>query len=84
MAPPIPGAYKCCLFFRKKRVFADVLKDLEMEECPGLPRWALNIIINVFLRERQRELLHTHIHTHAHSHTVVGGVKTERGVIRRC
>lgn len=49
----------CFVLFGQK-VFADVikLKNLQGKDYPGWSGWALNAIISVLIRERQREIPH--------------------------
>lgn len=73
---PIPWNLSILSFFVKS-IFSDVIKPLAMGEIIlDYPRGALNDIINVFIKERQREISHT---PPMYTHTGVGGVKMEWG-----
>lgn len=53
----ISGISECYLIW-KKSVFVDAIKlrDLRRVDYPGLPRKALNAIINILIRRGQREI----------------------------
>lgn len=73
--PQLPQKHISVLCFRKRGLY----RCNEGSRGGGDILYYLNAIINVFMRERQRNILHTE--ARACSHTGEGGVKIEQGVI---
>ena len=53
----IPGTCKCYLIWKEVFAHGTKLRILRWEGYPGLSRWALNAVISVLIRERQREII---------------------------